>query len=115
MIIDKDRENDASTATISADALMALRSHLKIVHHIPGRLRVRVSKAALKVKRGFSLGGFRRFIEDLGDVRLSISAPTLSAVLEYDPKQMPPGLWDNLIDGSEDNARSAFASLTKAA
>ena len=39
-------DDNGSTVAISADALMAMRSHLRIVHHIPGRLRVRVSADA---------------------------------------------------------------------
>ena len=100
---------------MTADDLMPVRDFLRIVHHVPGRLRVRLSKNALRAKVDMSLGDFLRFVEDACGARVSISKPTLSAVVEYDPERLSPSLWDSLIDGPEEAARSAFVALTKPA
>lgn len=102
-------------ASITADDLIPMRSFLRIVHHVPGRLRVRLSRNALNAKSDVSLGDFLRFVEVACDARVSISKATLSAVVEYDPERLSPGLWDSLIDGPEPAARSAFQELTTAA
>ena len=105
-----------SLTAVTADDVIRLREHLQIVHHIQGRLRVRISTSALGEPGHSQVQGLRRFIESLEGVqRLRISATTRSAIVDYNQKNLSPQLWESLIDGSDDAVRSAFAALTKAA
>lgn len=93
---------------------MSLRRHIRIVHHVPGRLRIRISKDAVRTLPRGRVEDFKRLIESAPAVRhVRVSPATLSAVIEYDRRHLPPTLWNNLIDGSEDACRSAFGMLTK--
>ena len=114
MLGDAAPKADKLATTITANDLMPLRECLRIVHHVPGRLRVRLTRIALRANSDFSLAEFVRFVEVTCDARVAISAAALSAVLEYDPERLPPRLWDDLIDGPEAAARSAFETLTTA-
>ena len=98
---------------ITADAFVALYHSFRIVHHVPGRLRVRLGKGTLPQLRGVSVGTFRQFIESIdGVIRFRISPATLSAVVEYDRELLSPSLWESLICGPDEEARLAFARLT---
>lgn len=102
--------------TIALHTLLTLRPSLRIVHHVPGRLRVRLSVDALKRAAKLSLSEFRLLIEGLNGVqRLRLSSATLSAVIEYDAGVLAPALWDILIDGPEHTAKLAFEALTTSA
>jgi len=101
---------------ITADSFIAARASLHIVHHVPGRLRLRISPAALQRSHTHSIGSIRQFIEGLDGVqRLRLSPATLSAIVEYDDRVVAPDLWDSLIKGPEHGARDAFAALTRPA
>ncbi len=96
--------------------LLPLRRHLSVVHHVPGRLRVRVSRRALSRSDGMTAGAFRRAIEAVAGVEgLRMSPATLSAVVEYDPDRLVPELWDLLLGGPDDGALAAFEQLTQTA
>ena len=101
------------SAEISPDAIVGLRKLLRIVHHVPGRLRVRFVGGGVPASHVGSLQDFRQFVENLPGVeRLRISPATVSAVVEYDQRVLPPSEWDNLIGGPEQAARQAFKALT---
>lgn len=93
--------------------LLALSGLLHIVHHVPGRLRVRVAKEAFRRLPGLSLADIRMLVDKIEGVRtLRIVPATLSAVIEYDHQVISPSLWHDLIDGPEDSARQAYTALT---
>ena len=101
---------------ITSDTLLTLRHSLRIVHHVPGRLRVRLSGEALKRTHKLSLSEFRRLIEGIKGVQhLRLSPATLSAVIGYDADLLAPSMWDDLIDGPEHAARQTFEALITAA
>ncbi len=91
-------------------AALALRGAVRIVHHVPGRLRVRVDPSALRA--GISLAGLRTTLERTEGVRaLRISPASLSAVIEYNPGRLAPGTWETLIHGSDSAARAVLNHL----
>ena len=105
-----------SASAVSVEDILRLRPYLRIVHHVHGRIRVRLSAAALRAAHRGHLTAFRRFIESLDGVRtVRLSEATLSAVVDYDRCGVPPELWHVLIDGPDDAARRAFAALTSSA
>ena len=87
---------------------------MRIVHHVPGRLRLRIAAAALYRARHLTLEGLRRLIEGIEGVEhLRLSPATLSAVVEYDQHVLSPSVWEALIEGPEPAARLMFEALTR--
>jgi hypothetical protein len=98
---------------ITSDTIVGLSKSLQIVHHVPGRLRVRFVGKGLPTSGGASLQDFRTFIENIRGVeRLRISPATLSAIVEYDGRVLSSSVWDDLINGPEQATRLAFEALT---
>ena len=101
---------------ITADDVIRLRGHIHIVHHVRGRLRVRLSTKVLGRSQGNQVEQFRRFVESLKGVRrLRMSALTGSAIVDYDQNDLSPQLWESLIEGPDEAVRCAFAALMRSA
>ena len=96
---------------LSVGEVMAQRRHLKIVHHLPGRLRLRLKLSPVfpgSASAG-SIACFVRLVEQMAGVRrVRLSPETLSAVVEYDHHRLRPALWAALITGGETAGRSAL-------
>ena len=89
------------------ELLLAMRRHLHVAHHIPGRLRLRADAGLLELAnqwRGphMSLDEAIRRIEGIRDVRVNAAAAT--AVIEYEPESLPPEAWQQLLDGNDAEA-----------
>ena len=87
--------------------LLEMRRHLRIAHHIPGRLRVRAGIGLLEVARKwrgrrFGPGEAIRLIHGIRNVRVNSAAG--SAVIEYDAARVPPEAWHRLLDGHDAEA-----------
>ena len=88
-----------------------LRSCVKIAHHIPGRLRLRVSLGAIKKAVDLDMKSVEAMLQKLPgvrDVRLNKIAGT--AVISYDAKMTKPDYWAFLLEGAPD---AVEADLTK--
>lgn len=89
------------------DAILKLRAELDIVHHIPGRLRLRLGPGLLEWARDHDLdpdqaAASLRAFPGMTGTRLNAAAASL--VLEYDPKRLDPADWETLLLGSDDEA-----------
>jgi len=75
--------------------ILEIRSFVKaIVHHIPGRIRLRLSPE-LFVKAGkIDLSAFQNLD---GIKEIQVNPLALSAVITYDPDKLPPRLWEAFI------------------
>ncbi len=92
--------------------LLTLRRDLRIVHHVPGRLRVKLGAAALRKARGYKWPDYRQALDELaGMCKLRLSPESLSAIVEYDCHRLPQNMWTALIEGSDDDAMDAFNRL----
>lgn len=88
--------------TPELNALHALRQHVDIVHHVPGRVRLRLGLPLLAGVEQIDLSVLQRFlaaVEGIHDVRINVAA--LSVVIQYDPTQMAPSLWQTLTEGED--------------
>jgi hypothetical protein len=84
------------------DQLHALRRHVDIVHHIPGRVRLRLGLPLLGRLEQLDTGVFQRVLASLDGIRdVRVNAAALSVVVQYDPAQMPPTLWQILTEGED--------------
>ncbi len=96
--------------------LLALRRHLTIAHHLPGRIRLRLTNPLLQRLRGFDTGAMRTAVGQLpgiGEIRINAAAAT--AVIHYDPTQLPSHLWEQLIHGSDDEAQALLTHYLRPA
>lgn len=94
------------------DGLQAARRHLNLVHHVPGRLRLRIGAGIFA-----TLGGDRR--EALGEAlqavdgidRVEVNARAASVTVHYDPRRLSPGAWETLLEGSDEEALALLKGL----
>lgn len=77
------------------DDLLLLARHVDIVHHIPGRIRLRLSPSVVKVAGKMDLD---RLMHDIpGVVRARVNAIVGSVVIEYDRDRLSPDLWESMV------------------
>ncbi|MGB9500405.1 MAG: HMA2 domain-containing protein [Dissulfuribacterales bacterium] len=75
-------------------ALLDIIPHLEIAHHIPGRIRLRISSSGIESLQGVDLASHVNQIPGILSVR--VNALALSATVEYDPERLDPELWEAL-------------------
>lgn len=82
------------------DKLGTLSHLITVVHHIPGRIRLKFNPAILKElgDEGLSeLEGIKTQLEGIKDVKLNKMAR--SVTLQYDPKVLPASFFEALLQG----------------
>lgn len=88
---------ESSNTSAHRRDLLALRSHVRLAHHLPGRLRIQVRQgvAATRALRLHAAAGEEALLQLLPGVRsIRVNALAGSLVVEYDPKRMPFTLVD---------------------
>jgi hypothetical protein len=94
--------------------LLQLRRQLIVVHHIRGRIRLRLGPALFGQIPELSRQGLQDFLASLkgiGDLRLNPAAK--SVVIEYDPERFPPELWDTLVEGDDTDVERLLSMLVR--
>lgn len=84
------------------EQLQAFTAHLRIAHHIPGRIRLKLvsepNEELLKL-----VEEARRFGRALGDIpgvrSVSLNVLARSCTVEYDAKAIPAQAWPDLLSG----------------
>ena len=71
--------------------LISLAPHTRIVHHQPGRIRLKISPSALRVVNSADLGHMVEAIPGVLGYRVNLSAKSI--VIEYDRTTLPFELW----------------------
>ena len=93
--------------------LLELRRYLSIKHHVKGRLRVVFSPALLERVPRVEPGRVQGLLSDMPGVReVRFNLPARSAVVNYDPAQIPPRVLVDLIEGDDSEAAEALERLT---
>ncbi|MHC1728213.1 MAG: HMA2 domain-containing protein [Syntrophobacteraceae bacterium] len=84
--------------------LLLLAQHTTIVHHIPGRIRLRISLAGAAIAAGIDLDELGSRVPGIRGIR--VNALVGSVVIEYDRHRLPPDLWEDLagISGNPEAA-----------
>lgn len=81
-------------------ALLGLRRHLSIVHHLPGRIRLRLGAALWGSAARIERDRFKALLDGLEGIRdIRVNVAVASVVIEYDPEQVPPESWETLVRG----------------
>lgn len=90
-----------------ARTLVSLRTRVVIVHHLPGRIRLRARsyrRLDLPLPR-LRRGALRTLQERLDFIRnVRVNAAAATAVIDYDPLRLPPAHWETLLRGDEADA-----------
>ena len=80
--------------------LLLLARHVNIVHHIPGRIRLRVTPSGVALACGVNLNQLIDCIPGVLGIR--VNALVGSIVIEYDPDRLSPDLWESLVRSNGD-------------
>lgn len=91
---------------------LGLRRHVRVAHHVPGRIRLKLSGLSFGELRGLDprpFAGFLDGIEAVTSVRVNRAA--LSAVVEYDPARMSAADWSGLLEGSPQDVAAVLARI----
>jgi hypothetical protein len=98
--------------------LLRFATLLRIAHHIPGRVRLKLAvengsgliDAAAEAKR------FIRSVTGVPGIRaVSLNPLALSCVVEYDPALISPSVWNDLVAGTRSAAAEALLQAIAAA
>jgi hypothetical protein len=89
--------------TLISDLLLLAR-HASIVHHIPGRIRLRLSPSVVNVLDKVSVDQLMNRIP--GIIKTRVNMIVGSVVIEYDHHRLSPDLWESIkrYDGDPDEA-----------
>ncbi|MUM76646.1 hypothetical protein GKC30_03245 [Pseudodesulfovibrio sp. F-1] len=94
---------------MNLSTLMTLRDHLKIQHHVPGRIRIKFTPALLADPRAMAL---RDKTTDLPafvrEVRVNVF--TRDIVIEYDPKAVVPEALHEALTTADQERLSELAA-----
>ncbi|MGC8494861.1 MAG: hypothetical protein ACP5SH_24320 [Syntrophobacteraceae bacterium] len=82
------------------DRLIELATQSDIVHHIPGRIRLKVKLAALLRARDLEISELVDRFAGILDARANAGARSI--VISYDTATISPALWDLLVNGKAD-------------
>lgn len=91
-MIERTDMNDVKSTVVTN--LLRIAPHLQIVHHIPGRIRLRISPSGLQTAMEIDLRQIRDNVP--GILSLRINALVGSIVIEYDRNRLNPDLWNLL-------------------
>ncbi len=90
--------NGAETFDVSA--LLGMRRHLSVAHHLPGRIRLRLGPALWGGASQIDRAAFQRLLDGLEGIReVRLNKAVASVVIEYDPAHVPPQSWETLLRG----------------
>ena len=77
-----------------------ISSYLSLLHHIKGRIRVRVCPSIKKEKGDVSIEEINRLALHVKGIKsLKINTLIGTVLIEYDPLILPPSLFDDLVKG----------------
>lgn len=95
-------------------ALAGVVSRLRIAHHIPGRVRLKLEDAsAAGVSQ--ALAGAQAFVRTLdaaqGIRSINLNVLARSCTVEYDPARIPPAAWGHVIEGVDSPEASILVGI----
>ncbi len=97
---------------ITAEKLVELGRYFSIVHHIKGRLRLRVDPKIRSHGEAVCIEDIEALPQKIEGIKsLKINKIVGSITIEYDPVVFPDRLWTNLVQG--ENLDEIIAVLTQ--
>jgi hypothetical protein len=86
----------------TASALLRFAQQLQIAHHIPGRIRLRLSGPVSNelIAMADDAKRFGKALSGMNGIRsISLKLISRSCVVEYDAHAIPPSAWRGLVSG----------------
>ena len=75
---------------------------LRIVHHIPGRVRLKLLGGPALAGKLADAQRLLRAARAVPGIRaVDVNGPARSCVVEYDAKRIPPAAWQDLLSGAQ--------------
>jgi hypothetical protein len=97
---------------IDPEILLRVRAHLKIAHHVPGRIRLRFAPSILAAVPEIATAKGSDLLDGLRGVEnVRVNAAASSLVVTYNPESLPPNWWERLIEGSPAEAEAVVLRL----
>ena len=94
------------------NTLLGLRGHVRIVHHVPGRLRLRITSSFLSHLDRADRNRVTQELRSLRGIRgMRVNPAAGSIIIEYAPGHITPGTWECLLTGDPDAARMHLQTL----
>ncbi|WP_405229143.1 HMA2 domain-containing protein [Lentisalinibacter sediminis] len=79
-----------------------LRKHIRIAHHIPGRIRLRIGAEAVTAAQGVDDDLLDRVLAAIGGIEdVRVNAMAGSSVISYQPEKIRPEWWETLLHGED--------------
>lgn len=96
--------------------LVAARGHIRIAHHIPGRIRLKFDALPLFAALNGRFDTLRATFENLrGIAGFDVNQAAGSVVITYEPSVLAPSRWDRLLTADARSAIDELADLLKSA
>ncbi|AHJ13992.1 HMA2 domain-containing protein [Sulfurospirillum multivorans] len=87
---------------VTAEKLVELGSYFSIVHHIKGRIRLRVSPKIKEHKHHVGIEDIEALPARINGIKsIKINKMIGSLTIEYDSAIFPDHLWENLVKGEK--------------
>jgi hypothetical protein len=82
------------------DRLIDLAAYAQIVHHVPGRIRLKVKLAGSFLAQDLEASDMTKYFDGILDARANAAA--LSIVIGYNTGIIAPNLWERLVNVKND-------------
>lgn len=84
---------------ISSEKIVEIASYFKVVHHVAGRLRVRVNPKIKELSNGICLEDIEQIPKKINGIKsIKINKIVASITIEYDNAIFPKQTWEDLIE-----------------
>lgn len=94
------------------DKFLIIRRYLTIVHHVPGRIRLRLNKAIKKEMGTIDKSLIDRVIKSIEGIKdVRINALAGSVVISYAANLLKPDWWETLVKANESVAQNLLITL----
>ena len=92
--------NMTENKDVLIEKLIELAAQTAIVHHIPGRIRLKVKLPGLLLARDLEAAELVNQFAGILDARTNAAARSI--VISYDTRIIAPDIWERLVNGNND-------------
>ena len=98
----------------SLQRFVALRRYFTVVHHLPGRIRLRVDAGFLAAAGQAERAAVTQLLEAVDGIdAVRVNALAASVVVQYDTHRLAPAHWETLLNGSDQAAAALLQQLVR--
>lgn len=91
---------------------LIIRRHLKIVHHVTGRIRLRLNSSIKKELGSIDKALIDKVIKSIDGIRdVRMNALAGSVIISYSANRLKPDWWETLINANDIDAQNLLEQL----